>query len=293
MTLHAIAKILALPAVPVRSRMTVIRFMQGRRNPLPNVQEGTVNARKLVVAAVLIAMPVLAQAQVQGPCAKCAHGSVIRPASAELWSGYEQAPDCGGCGICRRCCDPCCTPLLCVIPNTLRRIGRTLDCLLPCGPCSGHGCGISCIGAGSGCMGGCGRPGIFHPNKCCDTGCGEIAPPMYKGPAGGDLIPPAPQPAQETRRVPQASPYARTQSRQLTAGSVALHRPSATATSRKSGSARPIGSGVSTADHVAPVVNQRPVSVLKRISYEEEIATPAVRTNWPKAMDSIPHNPLR
>ncbi len=252
------------------------------------------NARMLVVATVLLAMPALAQAQVS--CSSCAHGrSVIRPASAELWAGYEQTPDCGGCGSCRRCCDPCCTPLLCIVPNTLRRVGRALDCLLPCGPRSGHGCGISCIGAGSGCMSGaCGRPGIFHPNKCCDMGCGEVAPPMYRGPVGGEPMPPAPQPAQETRRAPAGSTHARSQARQLTSGSVALHSGARTNAARTDAPAlRPIGSGVNTAEHVAPVINRQPVSVLKRISYEEEIdATPA-RTNWPKAMDAIPHNPLR
>jgi hypothetical protein len=252
-----------------------------------------VNARMIVAAAVIVTMPALAQAQVS--CASCGHGhSVIRPASAELWAGYEQSPDCGGCGHCRRCCDPCCTPLLCVVPNTLRRIGRALDCLLPCGPRSGHGCGISCIGAGSGCTpGACGRPGIFCPNKCCDLGCGEVAPPMYRGPAGGEPIPPAPQPAQETRHAPASAPYAQANERQLTAGSVALSSKARASAARQMPSARPIGNGVSTAEHVAPVVNKQPVSVLKRISYDEEIETPAVRTNWPKAMDSIPHNPLR
>jgi hypothetical protein len=248
----------------------------------------------LIAAAVLAAIPALAHAQVS--CSSCATGrsaSVIRPASAELWAGYQH-PDCGGCGICPRCCDPCCTPLLCVVPNTLRRIGRTLDCLLPCGPRSGHGCGISCIGAGSGCMAGaCGRPGIFHPNKCCDMGCGEVAPPMYRGPIGGDQ-PVPPEPPRETRQAPAASPYARLQERQLTASAVPLKGPSRTrASGAASGIAQPIGSGVSTADHVAPVVNRKPVSVLKRISYEEEIEAAPVRTNWPKAMDAIPHNPLR
>ena len=240
------------------------------------------NARKFAAVVVLLAVPAIAHGQTS--CAKCAHGSVIRPASAELWAGYEQAPDCGGCGHCRRCCDPCCTPLLCVVPNTLRRIGCALDCLLPCGPRSGHGCGISCIGAGSGCLGGCGRPGIFHPNKCCDTGCGEIAPPMYKGPAGLESIPAAPQPSQETRRAPAGSPYAQAQVRRVTEGTVALRSTPRSTTSR---------SAVNTAEHLAPVVNKKPTSVLKRISYEEEIETPAPRTNWPKAMDSIPHNPLR
>jgi hypothetical protein len=182
-----------------------------------------------------------------------------------------------------------------VVPNTLRRIGRTLDCLLPCGPRSGHGCGITCIGAGSGCMpGACGRPGIFHPNKCCDMGCGEVAPPMYRAPAGGDLNPVPPEPPRETRHSPAAkTPYARSQTGQITAGTVALHGSSRTTTARASAPAsQPIGSGVRTAEHVAPIINKQPVSVLKRISYEEEVRAPA-RTNWPRAMDSIPHNPLR
>ena len=247
-----------------------------------------------MAAVALVTVPALTQAQVS--CNDCAAGrsaSVVRPASAELWSGYEH-PDCGGCGICRRCCDPCCTPLLCVVPNTLRRIGRTLDCLLPCGPRSGHGCGLGCIGAGSGCMpGACCRPGIFHLNKCCDFGCGEVAPPMYRGPMGGDQ-PAAPEPPRETRRAPAASPYARMQERQLTAAAVALKGPSLSGSSRlSSGVAQPIGSGVSTAEHVAPVVNKKPASVLKRISYEEETETAPAQTNWPRAMDVIPHNPLR
>lgn len=247
-------------------------------------------ARMLLAAVLLSALPALANAQVG--CSNCSHGrspSVVRPASAELWAGYE-THDCGGCGSCRRCCDPCCTPLLCVVPNTLRRVGRALDCLLPCGPRSGHGCGISCIGAGSGCMGGCGRPGIFSPS-CCDMGCGEIAPPMYRGPAHGEPLPQAPQPMQETRRAPAHSSYAQAQARQITAGTVALRQPARPAAS----AVRPIGSGVSRADHVAPVVNKsrQPVSVLKRINYEEEIDSRPAKTPWPKAMDTIPHNPLR
>src|SRR5262245_464375 len=131
------------------------------------MEEETVNARMLAAAFVLLATPALAQ----DSCTSCAgRASVIRPCSADLWSDYHH-PDCGGCGHCARCCDPCCTPLICVIPNTLHKIGRTLDCLLPCGPRSGHGCGLSCVGAGSGCMpGACGCPGIFHHNKCCDFG---------------------------------------------------------------------------------------------------------------------------
>lgn len=141
--------------------------------------------------------------------------------------------------------------------------------------------------------GACGRPGIFHPNKCCDMGCGEVAPPMYRGPVGGDQ-PVAPEPPRETRRAPAASPFARKYERQLTASAVALNAPQRiSAPTPTPEVAQPIGSGVSTADHVAPVVNKKPVSVLKRISYEEEIETTPVRTNWPKAMDVVPHNPLR
>lgn len=241
-------------------------------------------ARMLVAAMVLAALPAMAHAQTRSP-------SVIRPAAAELWADYGHTPDCGGCGSCRRCCDPCCTPLLCIVPNTLRRIGRTLDCLLPCGPRSGHGCGISCIGAGSGCMHGvCGRPGIFHPNKCCDFGCGEIAPPMSRGPM--DAGPPVPpEPMQETRSARPTSPYARSRTQKLTTGAVALKGD--TQGTVRAPATRAAGGSVSTAEHVAPVVNKKPASVLKRISYEEEVRLQPVGTNWPQAMDAIPHNPLR
>lgn len=251
------------------------------------------NARMLVAAMVLVSLPALSHAQTScSSCASARSHSVIRPASAELWAGYEQV-DCGGCGMCRRCCDPCCTPLLCVVPNTLRRVGRALDCLLPCGPRSGHGCGISCIGAGSGCMPGCcGRPGIFHP-KCCDMGCGEVAPPMYRGPIGGEL-PTPPEPAKETRRPTGNSPFARMQSRHVPSDAVALKSSPRSAAPREEDREAPlVGNGVSTAEHVAPIVNKKPASVLKRISYEEDVPSASARTNWPKNMDVIPHNPLR
>jgi hypothetical protein len=246
----------------------------------------------LIAVSVLSMIPAWAQAEVSCDSCTARAPSVIRPASTDLWAGYEH-PDCGGCGHCRRCCDPCCTPLLCVVPNTLRRIGRALDCLLPCGPHSGHGCGISCIGAGSGCMhGACGRPGIFHPNKCCDMGCGEVAPPMYRGPLSDEQLLP-PEPMRETRRATAPAAYSRQHERQLTESAVPLKGLRASDSGTMSGVAQPIGNGVSTADHVAPVINRKPISVLKRISYEEEIETTPVQTAWPKAMTVVPHNPLR
>ena len=117
---------------------------------------------------------------------------------------------------------------------------------------------------------------------------------MYRGPVGGDRPAPPDPPRETRRRAPISSPYARSQERQITASAVALKGTTYEEGDVEDASpARPIGSGVSQADHAAPIVNKQPVSVLKRISYEEEIDAPAVRTNWHRAMDAIPHNPLR
>jgi hypothetical protein len=72
------------------------------------------------------------------------------------------------------------------VPFTVRNFIRTLDCLIPCGPRSGHGCGITCIGAGSGCLGlHCNRDIIYCPECgappfmccCCGNGTAIYAPP--------------------------------------------------------------------------------------------------------------------
>ena len=74
------------------------------------------------------------------------------------------------------------------VPFTVRNMIRTLDCLFPCGPRSGHGCGIACIGAGSGCLGRyCNRDIIYCPYcgappfscNCCGNGCAIYAPPNF------------------------------------------------------------------------------------------------------------------
>lgn len=248
-------------------------------------------ARMTLIAAALVCLSAPANAQMPCSCATAARShSVIRPASAELWEDYGKHPDCGGCGTCRRCCDPCCTPLVCVIPNTLRKIGRTLDCLLPCGPRSGHGCGLSCIGAGSGCMPGyCGRPGILCFNKCADCGGGEmvrgevLTQPLREQPAH---VPPQPPPAQESRRMP-SQVHSRT--------ARATPPPATEEHAQEQEASRPVGSGVNHADHMAPVRKQ-PSSVLKRTSYEEEVEEeepPPAPIRWPRNMSVIPHNPLR
>jgi len=54
------------------------------------------------------------------------------------------------------------------VPVTVRNMIRTLDCLIPCGPRSGHGCGITCIGAGSGCL-----PGYSHRDIMYCPTCGS------------------------------------------------------------------------------------------------------------------------
>lgn len=72
------------------------------------------------------------------------------------------------------------------VPFTVRNVIRTLDCLIPVGPRSGHGSGLYCIGAGSGCIKGAAhRDIIYCPHcgappftcNCCGNGKAVYAPP--------------------------------------------------------------------------------------------------------------------
>src|SRR5436190_24211644 len=108
------------------------------------------NRRGLISLAASIVMLALvpAVALAQAPCAAKPPTKLIRPyfpvqyADPYCYPGgrpqhgaYTQNSTAGG------------------VPFTLRNVIRTLDALIPCGPRSGHGCGITCIGAGSGCLG--------------------------------------------------------------------------------------------------------------------------------------------
>src|SRR5687767_14875102 len=100
----------------------------------------------VALAIIFAGLPALAWGQ--APCGCTSRvGSSVRPASYGAWADYQPAGhyDAVGCTSCvsraPACCDPCCRPLLCIIPNTVRKIGCVLDRLLPCGPRS---CGVSC-----------------------------------------------------------------------------------------------------------------------------------------------------
>jgi hypothetical protein len=154
-------------------------------------------------------------------------------AHAGLWAGYGSyaGPDCcgpvgcaspcapAGCssGVCHgydNCCGGHCFPgLVCC----LKKMGRMLDCLVPCNKC-GHGCGGHGCGHGCGLFGGYCKPHLFtHKGcggckSCCEPACGEPCP-TCSTPVGGpgptnpfrdDPEPPAPlpEPAQDARAHP-------------------------------------------------------------------------------------------
>ena len=102
------------------------------------------------------------------------------------------------------------------VPLTVRNMIRMLDCLIPCGPRSGHGCGIACIGAGSGCLGRyCNRDITYCPFcgappfscNCCGNGQARYAPPAWLThasqfePCYEEEAPPAEQPT-KTKTAP-------------------------------------------------------------------------------------------
>jgi hypothetical protein len=219
----------------------------------------------LAFAIVLAGLPALAWGQAPCGCSPRS-ASVIRPAAYGAWADYQPAgyADCGGCGGCSACCDPCCRPLLCIIPNTVRKIGRTLDCLLPCGPRSGHGCGISCIGAGSGCA-------------SCTSGCPSCTGGVPVGNPFQDdeLAPPLPP-----KPAPQETRY---QKSVMAPRSVAV-APRAASKSVLTRNTQRVSHDVSQTNHLLPVVIE-PDPAVKRTSNSS--AATASRSS------SIPHNPLR
>src|SRR5262245_16977362 len=97
-----------------------------------------------VIAACTLVLPAIAAAQTYSGSRSQAAGSVLRPASTAGWRNYTTVPD-GPCGppmsVQTDCYDNCrpCGPLhpLCF----LHRVGRMLDCLLPCNLCCGGGWG--------------------------------------------------------------------------------------------------------------------------------------------------------
>ena len=223
----------------------------------------------LALAIVLAGLPALAWGQASCGCSPRS-ASVIRPASYGAWAEYQPAGHSDGCCT-SSCCDPCCRPLICIIPDTVRKIGRTLDCLRPCGPRSGHGCGISCIGAGSGCA---------SCTSSCPSCTGGVP---VSDPFQDDLpapMPPKPSP-QETRYQKSIMAPRPVASAPASSRSVLTRN---TQHSVSEGGLR-VSDEVSQAHHVAPVVVKKPVAAVKRTSAQSSAGA--------RSASSIPHNPLR
>jgi hypothetical protein len=264
-------------------------------------------------AAWAVLLPAVLQAQTYSRTTAAQTETVIRPAPAEMWRNYVTVPDgpCGypmgvqadcynGCG-CGHCC--CFRPLV-----FLRRVGRMLDCLLPCnlccrGGCGGGGCGGGgCGGCGHGCiLGGrtwghcsmcCGGPasggyGVGGPGGGCGANpCGSAFGPTYGGHCTGcsSVVPGAGGAIIEEQVMP--TPNA---------------APSPEVRSNRSYRTQP-------ARYQGPAPNGGPKqSVLRRASGEEALKEPAqldidyprakpiVRSQSPDATPEleIPRNPLR
>lgn len=288
-----------------------------------------------VLAASVLAMPLAASAQQYSGTMRREPSTVLRPATTVAWRNYVTAPD-GPCGPpmsietdCYVGCRPC-GPLrpFCF----LHRVGRMLDCLLPCNKCCRGGCGLGhgcllggrlgcnvCCGGQAGCgscgscgsCGGCPNPcGSVFDNCCtpsCTTGghcygCGSALPGV-SDPFQDDPLPPKPtaQPATEVRRsVPRPARPVATQSRMTTA---AVQKPASPYKIVASPQAMPSRTVSRPATSGATQKPSR--SVLRQASAEQGYyepapikvdrnrATPIIRSQSPDAEDDVPANPLR
>ena len=188
----------------------------------------------LLSIASMLALVSLASAQEYAGRTTRAPSSVLRPANTVAWRNHAVVPD-GPCGhpmtVQTDCYDVCrpCGPLrpFCF----LHRVGRMLDCLIPCnlcckqgcGGCGSHGCVLGgrklghckvCCGAPScgGCASACVHPCGSAFESCCTPagttgghcyGCSSALPGL-SDPFQDDPMPPKPTPesATEVRRVP-------------------------------------------------------------------------------------------
>jgi hypothetical protein len=233
--------------------------------------------------------------------------SVLKTVDEVEFAGYHTGsmagPGVSGCPCARPTCstgvcygyDNCChrPHLLCAI----KKVGRMLDCLLPCH----KGCHGGCL------FGGC-RPHLFHKGCCSTMGCGAhiepdcgcaspVGQPYLSDPFIDDPVQPVPprHPAQDvrSRQVPtspyaarQASPYKVTTHQELSRPApVPASRPRATAAVRDKFAVHPAAA--------AP----RSGESLQRVSHEvalEEVPVTARRVVQPAAAElDIPVNPLR
>jgi hypothetical protein len=257
--------------------------------------------RSIASALVWIALAGVASAQTYGP----ATDSVIRP-TGYGWRNHVGVPD-GPCGCdipvrtdCYDHCCPCCgLRPLCL----LKRVGRMLDCLLPCNKCCDGGCLFGgCLLGGRGCCGGCGPIGCTTP--AYGTPMPTLGDPFLDDPISTPPIP-TPSPATEVRYAPSRTSHAagyRASPWKVSNGPATMTAPASS--DRHAHSGRPSRITIGKA---SPITQTHEQSVLRRTSAEEpiaparlpeiETARPIVRSQSPAAddadYDAIPHNPLR
>jgi hypothetical protein len=265
----------------------------------------------LVFVSVLAAMPAVASAQYSGlrsPSDMAVGSSVLR--SAAYGRNTVIVPD-GPCGHgmpvyaddYSNCCRPCGLRPICF----LKRVGRMLDCLLPCNKCCGGGCAIGdCHGAGwfrphcpknCGYCGG-GHLGLGYAGGGCPTCTSGV--PEFGDPFLDDPVPPMPmpdslpqpsraEPGTDVRRAPAAQSHSaiaaaprvnsgRSPWKKIS-GPQVVRRPTATAAQ----TSRPVSI---TVERPQPMPQVQPrtkpardkvakpaeKSVLRRTSLEEEVA---------------------
>jgi hypothetical protein len=283
----------------------------------------------LVVGSLFL--PALAAAQTYTSSSQ----SVIRP-TGYGWRNSVVVPD-GPCGcsmsVRADCytehCRPCCFRPLCF----LKRVGRMLDCLLPCHRCGNccdpcHGCTLG--GHWGGCDACCGGPW----GSGCGCGSYDSGLPGLSDPIPADATPDAPgpptpmpttptsRPGAEVRFNPMMRPMVRTttsiaippayaepmqtQGQRSSPWKVTNGAADSASGAAEARTARPRTSPTATASK--PALKPSEQSVLRRTSYEEEIApapprrievtgaVPIIRSQSPaddREDFEIPRNPLR
>jgi hypothetical protein len=132
--------------------------------------------------AALAITAVLTSVSAAGDCATCGYGYGSGGYAANAWDNYCGCggAGCNACGGGNRCCFP-------LIHNTLHRVGRVFDALLP-DPCCRRSCGTI----------GCGSVGCAQPSCGFEPGCGIVGP---SDPFIDDHhpTPPTPTPAADAR----------------------------------------------------------------------------------------------
>ncbi|MEX2175002.1 MAG: hypothetical protein WD872_11615 [Pirellulaceae bacterium] len=245
--------------------------------------------------------------------------SVLRPAEhveyadfhAGRAGGYAGSHGGGGCGCAttvgcstgiRYGYDSCCPRphLLCAI----KRVGRMLDCLLPCNKCC----------PGGSLFGGC-RPHLFQRGHCgggnmgCTTACNSCSTPMpypqhlsdplRNDPFRDDPVPPRPmpEPARDVRYRPsQQSPLAARANisaaahspspYKVTTGRQQARQPTVEAATRRQ--AQPINPRDKTAYQSGIRVSPAQPAVLQQAAVEQEVAQPAELEVAPSAPALLP-----